>query len=101
MYFVNGHWHEGVCTDSKEVRRERAQKAAEEYQVRTGEGPGRRGYIDAYFYAYFAEPQSSSRGIEGVVIEQFEELLDTLAASGTFVLKKQICTSPIPAHGSP
>lgn len=67
-----------LCMGSKEVRRERAHKAAEEYRVRTGNGPGRRGYIDTYFYAYFDHQMSSSEGIEGVVIEQFEALLDEI-----------------------
>lgn len=62
----------------KQERLKRANKWAKDWQERTGEGPGMRGYIDAFFSGYFNHSLSRSDGIESDVIQQFEELLDRM-----------------------
>src|SRR5208337_442113 len=57
---------------SKELveRRNRAHEWAEA----TGEGPGEPGYIRAWLAGYFNHPQTSSKPLEVMIIEEFEAL---------------------------
>ena len=76
-----------MADNDKQIRRDRAKRWAQEYQARTGKGPGDRGYIDSFFYGYFDHSMASARGIEGVVLDQFESLLDRIEAmAATFTV---------------
>lgn len=64
---------------TKEERHKRAEEWAIGWKQRTGEGPGRAGYMQAYLCGYFDHPMTSSRPLSMSIFEQFEELEDQLA----------------------
>src|SRR5580658_254902 len=61
--------------ESIEQRRARAKEWADTYEKRTGEGPGKSMYAQVWMSGYFNHPLTSSKGLNSVIIEQFEAAL--------------------------